>query len=168
MTTAAFEVDLRQEDGTGVVAVLVTLTHSSLTAPIYISSDPTEIATDHPRTYKTVSRGLDFTFLPMRVRLPGSTPDAPPRAQLVVDNVDFAVERALNDLGANERVKVKFEVMHSSDWETPQIELPNLELANIRAKGPWITGDLSFDGGVREFTPGATFNRVDFPGLFRR
>lgn len=161
-----WDADLRAEDAAGIVIALVTITHSDLASPIRLSPDPTERISDDPLAYRTLSRGLSFDFLPMGISLPKQQPDAPPTARLVVDNIDFAMVRAIEELDSDEFPKIGFEIVHSSDLDDVIEPHPNFLATSWSHDNASIEFALGFDGGVRGRYPFDTYSRAAFPGLF--
>ena len=74
---------------TGEVPVfLFTVSHPNLGSPLRFSSDPTQLHTDTPLVYKTVSRGLTFFYMPISAVLPDDKDESPPSAKITLDNVN--------------------------------------------------------------------------------
>lgn len=162
-STAFREAAFAQETGE-VLVCLLTVTHATMAEPIRLSSDATERLSTDPLTYGTISRGNPYLFLPFEFTLPQDRDDAPPRVEIVFDNVDnslVGIFRAIND-----PLDILVEVVMASAPDLVETSLPKMRLANISYSASQISAALIVDGLVTEPFPSGNFNPGRFPALF--
>jgi hypothetical protein len=101
------------EDGR-VAIFLLTIEHDGdvygspqTTSPLRFSGDPTELVTDVPLVYKTVSRGEDYFYLPMQIVLPDEREGAAPRAQIRISNINREVLPLIRSVITPARAKIE-------------------------------------------------------------
>ena len=148
---SAFEVETEE-----VYLVLLTIDHYDLTEPIRVVNN----------TESIVSRGMTFIACPFDVKLPNSTDEAPPTAQLRIDNVSKEVGIALREI--TDSVSVKLEVVNASDsWGHVEADFSGFTLTNVVVNITSITGTLGLDNLRVEPFPANSFTPGLFPGLFK-
>jgi hypothetical protein len=152
-----------QESGQ-VIVTLLTITHPQLSAPFYISSDPTQVVSYTPLIYGTVSRGLTYTFIPFSVILPDDKDESPPAAKLVLDNTARELIPLLRSTGTP--ATIKLEQVLASAPNAVEISYPELDLVSMDYEAGQITLTLEINALLFEPFPAGTFNPADFPGLF--
>ncbi|WP_283471919.1 hypothetical protein [Methylosinus trichosporium] len=69
-------------------ALLLTITHPDLDAPVYLSTDPTDRLSVDPPSYGTVSGDITYLYVQMTAVLPDDNPKTPRRTSLEFGNVD--------------------------------------------------------------------------------
>jgi hypothetical protein len=100
------------EDGR-VAIFLLTIEHDeggdpgSPSSPIRFSGDPTELVTDVPLRYKTVSRGEDYFYLPMQIVLPDEREGSAPRAQIRISNINREILPLIRSVITPARAKIE-------------------------------------------------------------
>ena len=150
------------------VACLITMTHPTLDAPIYLSTDPTDrIAVDPELVYGTVSRGNTYVFLPISVVLPEDSDGTPPGVTLTMDNISrdlIPTIRGLN--GQRVRAKVTIEVIRVADPDTVEFSLPSFDLVSAQYDALQVTVTLGIDALATEQYPAGLFLPSGFPALF--
>jgi hypothetical protein len=145
---------------------LLTIDHDDLVSPILLSTDPTEIVSDIPLAYKTVSRGNDYSFLPMAVALPDEREGSAPRVQLRVSNVTRDLVTLIRSTTTPARVKI--ELVLASAPDDVEVESPWLDAISVRNTAEEITIDLSLNSMAAEPLPADSFDPASFPGLHAR
>lgn len=152
--------------------VLLQFEHSALAEPIRVSTDPTmRLATD-PLMYGTRSSWMDadpltepFLFVLASAELPGDQEDAPPAAQIVLENVDNRIAEQLRSVVR--RATVHMAVVLASSPDLPEVEYRNLKLMTAEGDASEITLQISRQPIEEEVVPMDRFTRDRFPGLHR-
>ena len=134
---------------------MLTIDHYDLTEPIRVVNN----------TENIVSRGMTFIACPFDVKLPNSTDEAPPTAQLRIDNVSKEVGIALREI--TDSVSVKLEVVGASDSCWVEADFSGFTLTNVVVNITSITGTLGLDNLRVEPFPANSFTPGLFPGLFK-
>lgn len=163
-TSTAFRQAAYAQETGEVLACLLTVTHASMAAPIRLSSDPTQRLSTEPLTYGTISRGNPHLYLPFEFSLPQDRDDAPPRVEIVFDNVDNALVVIFRSI--NDPLDILVEVVMASAPDLVETALPKMRLANISYSAAAISAVLIVDGLVTEPFPSGNFNPGRFPALF--
>ena len=122
--------------------ILITCEHEDLIEPIRLSSDPTTrlSETDADIVYGTTSRGNDYVFLPLRIRLPDDTADGPGNMQLEIDNVSRQLVEVIRTISAP--LPLLVEVVMDNALDTVDLTWPEYVLTNISYDAGLITGTL--------------------------
>jgi len=147
-----------------VPVVLVTVTHESLDAPLYFSSDPTSRITTDPLVYGTVSRGNTYTYLPMSLVLPEDSLDTEPAMQLQLDNVMRTLTPLLRSISTPALVTV--ELVLASTPDVVEATWPQFEISKSTPVADTVSIDLTTDSDATEPYPAGSFTPAGFPGLF--
>ncbi len=133
--------------------VLLKIDHVDLSTPIFVVNDR-----------KNVTSGAqEYIAFPFEIRLPDSLEDAPPRAQLLIDNVSREIGQAIRDISTAATVTI-FVVLRA-DPDTIEMEFPTMRLTNVRYDALQVRGDLEFEDLTREPFPARIFSPAEFPGL---
>ncbi|AWI83071.1 hypothetical protein CEW88_04975 [Alloyangia pacifica] len=155
-----------------VEVVLFQFEHSALPAPIRISTDPTVRLSADPLMYGTRSTWLGsnpttepFLFVLASAELPGDQEDAPPAAQLVLENVDNRIADQLRSVVR--RATVHMAVVLASSPNDVEVEYRNLKLISSEGDAGEITLQVSRQPIEEEVVPMDRFTRDRFPGLHR-
>ncbi len=143
---------------------LLTVTHESLSIPIYISSDPTTRLSDEPLLYGTESRGNQYIYLPFEFTLPDDASDSPPRVQLTMDNIDRTLVAMLRSFVTPPTLKM--EIILASDPDLVEITVPVLDMSDATIDDHAISTTLVADPLINEPHPAGQFTPGSFPGLF--
>ena len=146
--------------------LLITLSHSSLSEPIRVSSDPTSriSSTDADIVYGTVSRGNTFVFMPFTMSLPGDTEDSAPKTTISIDNVTRELVPTIRALTSPPTVTMELVMASTPDFV--EALLPGFDLTSISYDALTISGTLSVELLISEPFPAGTFTPSQFPGLF--
>lgn len=148
-----------------VVAVLMTFTHPDLADPIRLSTDPTQRLSTSPEiTYGTVSRGDEYTFVPIAVVLSGEDSESAPQASLEIDNTSLDLINLVRSLTAP--ATAKLEIVLASDPDTVEISFPAMTVGSADYDENAVRFRLEVDGLFSEPFPGTSFSPSMFPGLF--
>lgn len=149
---------------------LITLEHSSLAEDILISTDPTQRLTgegytdDEQVVYGTISRGMTFIFLPVRITLPDDTEDGPGDIGLEIDNIHQAYIAAIRALTSPPTIKV--ETVMSNALDTVEAQWAEFDLVSVKYDATLITGSARWETMMTEPCPSLAFTPGYFPGLF--
>ena len=155
-----------------VLVVLLTFLHPDLVEPIRISTDPTQRLSDDPLIYGTVSRGLEFVFIPINAVLPDDQDEAAPRARLVLDNISVAglregVQRVSDLLQlAPTPASVLIECVLASTPDLVEVAWDELLMSKASFNVEVVQIDLAMDSFASEPFPAGTFTPGAFPTLF--
>jgi Domain of unknown function (DUF1833) len=152
-----------QESGE-VPIFLLTITHPSLTSPIYLSTDPTTRYQDLPPAYRTVSRTINFLYAGIDIAIPDEQDKTPPASKLTIQNVT----RDLIPLArsVNTPPSVKIEAVLASAPDSVEMTWPALDMSNLTYDANQLVFDLTMDALVTEPFPSGTFGPAYFPALF--
>jgi hypothetical protein len=143
---------------------LVKITHPSLGAPIYLSTDATTRLTTDPLTYGTVSNGITYLYAGIDVTLPDEQDKTPPASKLTIQNVT----RDLIPLArsVNTPPSVSISAVLASAINTVEMSWPVMDMSNLTADASTLQFDLTMDALTTEPYPSGTFSPASFPGLF--
>lgn len=155
---------LNASESGDVVAVLLTITHPDLPAPIYLSSDPTIAISTVPVIYGTLSRGNNHIFVPMSITLPDDKDDTLSQAKLAISNVEREMIVAVRTTSTPAQVAV--ELVRAASPNTVEIDYPVMDLVSAEADASTITLTLSMDSMLAEPYPADTLSPAGFPSLF--
>lgn len=146
--------------------LLITFSHVDMPTPIRISTDPTQriLETDADVIYGTVSRGNQYVFLPVRIKLPDDTDSGPGEMQLELDNVDRSTTQTIREIFSP--ISVKVEIVMDNALDTVDLEWPEYTLTNIQYNATTITGTMTLENLIREPFPGLSFTPSTAPGVF--
>lgn len=146
--------------------LLITLSHETLSDPIRVSSDPTVRLSEtvDDVIYGTVSRGVDYPFLPFQITLPGDFEDSAPRSQISIDNVSRELVAAIRSIYSPPQVTMELVMASSVDFV--EATFPDFDLSDIDGDSMVISGTLSVDLLVSEPFPSGVFTPGQFPGMF--
>ena len=133
--------------------VLLKIDHADLSTPIRLVNNKVEI----------ISNGETFNAFPFRISLPDNLEDAPPRAQLRIDNVSREIGEAIRSISTPADVTIQ--VVRQDDPDTIEASWPAMRLTNARYDALTVRGDLEFEDLTREPYPAHTFSPAEFPGL---
>jgi hypothetical protein len=142
---------------------LLTIEHDDFDDPLRLSTDPTQLVTDVPLVYKTISRGDDYFYLPMSVVLPDEREGAPPRSQLRITNVTRALIEVMRSVTTPARAKL--ELVLGSDLDAVEVESPWLDVVAASNSAGEVFLDLSLNAMTAEAMPVDSFDPAGFPGL---
>lgn len=134
--------------------VLLTITHGDLNTPIRIVNNNTNV----------ISRGLEFIAFPFEIVLPTSSPDSPPKAQLIIDNISRELGQIIRTISSAPTVLI--EVIRINDFNSLELSFPAFKLKNVRFDVSQVRGDLVSEDLQIEPYPVHTFSPANFPGLF--
>jgi hypothetical protein len=156
-----------QETGRIPIA-LITLSHPSLEDDIRISTDPTqrieEFTTDLDVVYGTISNGLTYLFLPVRIKLPDETDDGPGDMTLEIDNIHRAYIEAIRSVFTP--ITCQVDIVMDNALDTIDASWPEFNLTQIKYNDTLITGTLTIETLVTEPYPAHSFVPSYFPGVF--
>lgn len=152
-----------QESGE-VPIFLLTITHASLAAPIYLTTDPTERYSTDPLGYRTVSRSINFLYAGVDVTIPDEQDKSPPASKLTIANVARDLIPLARSVSSPPQVKI--EAVLASDLNTVEMTWPALDMSNLQYDANQLVFDLTMDSLVTEPYPAGTFSPAYFAGLF--
>ena len=156
-----------QETGRVPIA-LITLSHPSLADDIRISTDPTqrieEFTTDLDVVYGTISNGLTYLFLPVRIKLPDETEEGPGDMTLEIDNIHRAYIEAIRSVFTP--ITCQVDIVMDNALDTIDASWPEFNLTQIKYNDTIITGTLTIETLVTEPYPAHSFIPSYFPGIF--
>lgn len=151
------------------VAVLATITHSALPAPVRLSTDPTERLRIDPETgwpvYGTVSNGHEYLFVLMSAVLPDEQRTTPPRAQLALDNVDADMVEVVRSF--SNYADIDLAIVLVSDPSTIERSYAGMQIVSASYDADRVTLDIGREPFAREPWPYQRMTRSRFPGLWK-
>lgn len=147
--------------------VLVTFRHNDLPTPLRFSSDPTIRHSLTPLLYKTVSRGLEFFYVPMAIQLPTETDGSPTNAQLSFSNVGLELINILRSMDVGDiPAQVDMEIVLASDPNVVGYSIPTLDMVQADWDVDAVSLTLVVEALDREPFPSGNFDQSGFPALF--
>jgi hypothetical protein len=153
------------ETGRGGI-VLITITHPALLEIIRVCNNPTQrLAT--PLTdivYGTVSRGEQYIYFPMRLKLPSDTDSGPGDVNIEFDNIHRDYVKAIRSI--SEPLSVALELVLDDDPDTVECAWPEFWLTNVKYNELVITASLNLELLNTEPFPCGMYSPAYFPGLF--
>ena len=164
MPTISFRSAAYSEHLSDTPAVLVKITHPSLTSPVYLSSDASQRISTDPLVYGTISNGFTYLFVLMSVNIPDDSRDTPPRTQLVLENVEadiVAVVRSMNSLAA-----VELSLIMAARPNVIEAHYSGLNIVKATYDAEKVTLDISREPFTHEPWPSDRMSRSRFPALW--
>lgn len=152
-----------QESGE-VPIFLLTITHPSLTSPIYLSTDPTTRYSDDPPMYRTVSRTINFLYAGIDVTIPDEQDKTPPASKLTIQNVTRDLIPLARSVSTPPLVKI--EAVLASAPDSVEMTIGALQMSNLTYDANQLVFDLTLDALTSEPFPSGTFSPAYFAGLF--
>ena len=147
-----------------VAIFLVKIEHPSLTTPIYLSTDPTELAGTAPLTYKTVSRGTDYTYAGIDITIPDEQDKSPPVSKLTIQNVTRDLVPLARSVSTPAQATI--EAVLASDLDTVEMTWPIMDMTSLTYDASNLVFTLTVDSLATEPYPAGNFSPAYFPGLF--
>lgn len=153
-TSATFKAAVFAQETGEAFILLITISHDDLDDDIRVCSDGQQVT----------SNSLDYEAFPFQLTLPEVTEDGPPRARLVIDNVDKQIVEAVRTITTPPTVKI--ELVLASDPDTVEASFDDFVLRNIQYDMLTVQGELLLEVFETEPFPSAGFYPSNFPGLF--
>ena len=153
VTSAFIEACNAQQTDDG-LAVLITIEHPGLPAPIYLNGAGSNVE----------SRGNLFLACPVQVMLSEDSDDRPPQAKLSIDNISREITIALRSIITPPTITI--EIVKLSDPETVEMALEDFEMKEVTITTLVIEGTLTMEGLYQEPAIKYYFTPSMFPGLF--
>jgi len=135
--------------------ILLKIDHADLAEPIFVVNDRVNVT----------SNAQEYIAFPFEIKLPDSLEDAPPRAQLQIDNVSREIGQAIRDISTAASVTIS--VVLRADPDTIEMDFPTMRLTNVKYDILQVRGDLEFEDLTREPFPARSFSPAEFPGLIQ-
>lgn len=153
--SSAAKAELYAANCTGVWLVLLTIEHTSFSSTIRLVNDRQSVT----------SGGDVYSPCAFSAKMPADS-DQPPRAQIVLDNVDQSLVAAMRSITTQATVTI--EVIRRSDPDTILVSYPYLRLVGATITATTIVCEVAADAVLDETYPGLTFAPIDFPAGFSR
>lgn len=152
--------------------MLIVVEHPGLSAPVRLSTDPTERLSIEPLTYGTRSSwmGADrerdaFLFAMVEAELPSDQEDAPSSFTLVLSTVDADVAELLTSFTDLATVHMALAYSHTPD--VIEQELRGAKLMTSEGSASEIVLTVSREPIEQETVPTDGYTKDRIPGLFR-
>ncbi|KQP52997.1 hypothetical protein [Methylobacterium sp. Leaf106] len=150
-----------------VPVLLVTIRHPSLTAPAYLSSDPTVRLSIEPLVYGTKHAGNDYLYVLVGAVLPDDQKDSPPKTTLTFENIDKDMAKVLRGITPGTYASVDLDIVLAGSPEV--VERSHTNLRGVR--GSYDAAQVSLDISREPFTsepwPDGRMTSSRFPSLFQ-
>lgn len=146
-----------------VFIILITIDHPTLTQPIRVSNDPTQMLPS-AQVRGTISQGDEYIFFPFDFSFPSQEANASPIAQIRIDNVSREISTVINEMNSAPSFDIK--VVLASAPDIIELELPDFKLRNAEWNAVGVTGDITVEYFDQEPFPSGRFNPSGFTGLF--
>lgn len=134
--------------------ILLTFAHADLAVPIRVCSDAVDIE----------SRGEIYVAYPFDLTLPDDEENRPPRARLIIDNVDRSIVATLRQLASSPVLTI--EIVRAAAPDIVEATFRDFRLRNVRYDSRVIEADLTLEDYTSEPYPAASFSPSLFPGIF--
>ena len=136
-----------------IAAVLLTLSHATLSPPIRVTDNGANIT----------SGGDVFQTFPFEIQLP-TDGESVPKAKLRIANIDRSIGQALDDIKTP--IVVKIEIVLVSSPSTIEKSWDQFELVNVTIDALAVEGDLVVRSRSSEPWPNVMVTPGRFPALF--
>lgn len=164
MISDEFKKELFAQESDVVPILLVTVHDKNGQVAIRISSDPTQRLSTDPLTYGTESRGDLYVYLPFEFILPQDRSDAPPRVDVVFDNIDRIFDPLFESIEGIPMIDL--EIVTSLDPNYVERKFTNMILSNVTSSSGKIVATLVRNALDKEPYPAGRITPATFPGLF--
>jgi hypothetical protein len=165
ITSLVARQELFREFTSDVAVVLITVEHASLDAPIYLSSDATEMITRDPLVYGTRSRGNVYQFVFVGTVMSSDQAEGPRAAQLQFDDLSGDIGRVLQELVGI--ATATLELVRSTDPDTVEERYTNLQFTTSSGEEQTIAVQVERKSGYREPWPAHRQIKNFAPGIHR-
>lgn len=137
-----------------VFLVLLTIHHADMEGPLRVCNN----------TVNVTSRGEVYIAYPFELTLPDDEDNRPPRARLVIDNVDRQIVQTVRQLTSSPAVTI--EIIRAAAPDVVEAQFQDFRFTNISYDSQVVEGDLTVEDFTAEPYPAASFSPSLFPGLF--
>lgn len=157
---------LFSQDADESLICLLTITGPDLDAPIRLSDNYLQRLSETAEDvlYGVVSRGEEYTFLPLQITLPGEDDASAPRFGITIHDVTRILLPTLR--GIQSALSVTLELVLSSSPDTVEASFPGFLMSSISYDANTISAELTVESLAIEPFPSHTFTPAHFPGLF--
>ncbi|TFF20546.1 DUF1833 domain-containing protein [Jiella endophytica] len=163
--SANFRQAMFDENTTEIPVLLLTISHPDLeNGDLFLSTDNADLLDFETQRRGTVSRGLNFEFLPMQLSLPEDAEDASPMLQLSMSDIDQEASTILRSTVTPAYVTI--EVVLASDPDFVEMEFVSFELSSADVTAESVSLNLTVDTLASEPYPADTFTPGRFGGLW--
>ena len=152
--TAAYKRSAFDPDTAEVWLVLLTIAHATISPSIRVVNNTEDVT----------SNGDVYVGYPFDVKLPDDRDDAPPAAQLTIDNVSREIGQAIR--GMTSAPTVAIQVIRAAAPDTVERSWGGFVLRNVKWDYGKVTGDMVLEDFTDEPYPAGIFSPASFPALF--
>lgn len=142
-----------KENSGDVLLDLIEITHSELSEPFYLVANKEDI----------IHNGITYQAVGVSIKEPGQG-EKIPRAEIVVENVDFKLMDIVQNISEEPTVILK--QVYASAPDVVVRTIGTFSMKNVSGNRKGLSFELSFDGLTNKGYPYRDFNSRDFPGLF--
>lgn len=146
-----------------VAVMLAIITHPTLTAPIFLSSDLTQRLSSDPLVFGTRHQKTDYPFVLMSAVLPDDQDKSPPKTTLVFENVSSDIVAALRSITSPATVELR--VVLASTPDVIEAQFTNLRTVRATYDADRVSLDISREPFTSEPMPAGRMTASRFPGL---
>lgn len=148
-----------------VVVVLMEISHPSF-ATVYVSSNPTTRVSTEPLTYKTVSNGIDYIYVPFTLQIPDDNDDQAPSTRFAIENISRDLVGQIRSVDITQgRATVTIKLCLASDPDFIEVEFPEFDITSAGFNANAVIIEAQIDAMTDIPYPSHTFNPAWFPGL---
>jgi hypothetical protein len=152
--TPALLSQLYSQESNDPFLTLITLNHSSFSAPIRLVNNSVDI----------ISRTNTFTAFPVRITLPADDGETAREVSIEFDNVSRELINEIRQV--TDSIDVTLEMVLASIPDEVQIELAELKIYSISYNKTTINAKLAFDTFLNIEMDAEKYTPTNFPGLF--
>lgn len=162
LSAAARQSAYAQQTGE-VWAILLTVNHPSFTQPLRVSSD-NAVLLPLANVRGTLSKGIEYPYLPFTITLPQQDESNVARATVVIDNIDRRIVEAARR--ADSALEVTVEVVLASSPDITEIMIEGFRIEDVNYDALTVSGDLSVEYFDLEPFSKLRYTPSGFPGMF--
>lgn len=155
-----------------VEVVLIKITHEDLSAPVRLTTDPTERISTDPLVYGTRSAwgGADpvsdpHLFVLAYAVVPGEAEDTPATAQIMLEALDARMAEVLRSISSPALFSMA--VVMASTPDLVEQQWTDLMLVNVEGDAGMISLHISREEIELNLFPAGRMSRAYFPGLWQ-
>ena len=154
-----------QESDTDVI-LLLTITGPGIDGAIRVCDGWTQRLSETAEdvVYGVVSRGHNFSFIPMELTLPSDIDGESPRCRLIVHDAMRVITPAIRQV--SQTLTAIIEIVSRDSPGVVEIEFPEFKMASVSYSADQISADLTLESDTQEPFPAGLFTPAGFPGLF--
>lgn len=147
--------------------MLAKITHPSLSEPIYLSTDPTELISRDPLQYGTRHLGIVHGFVLMSAILPDDQKGTPPQSTLIFENVERDMANVVRSITPGTYATIDLTVVFAASPDVVEARFNRLRCVRASYDAAQVSLDVSREPFTSEPMPEGRMTSSAFPSLFQ-